>query len=371
MAGSIIEKSSAKGFKVRGRVSFEWFAISNEIIQFWIEPHHSPLHGAHMSAKKLIIPGGSGFLGRTLAKWFEPQGYDVVILSRSSQEIPATRVLVWDAKTLGPWAAELEDADVVVNMAGRSVNCRCNKKNRALMLSSRIDSTLVLGRAIAACQSPPRVWMNSSTATIYRHRYDAPNDEATGIYGPEKEAKDAFSLEVANSWEEAFRQAYRENDLGRTRGILLRSAMIFGAEPGGAYEALRNLVKLRLGGKMGHGRQYVSWQHEDDFCRAIEFLMERKDAEGIYNLCAPNPLTNRDMMAVMRKQFGVRVGLPAFKWMLEIGAFFMRTETELIVKSRRVVPARLLHEGFSFEHQHLETALAEIEKRRRRMTDDE
>ena len=312
--------------------------------------------------KKLIIPGGSGFLGRTLVKWFGPQGYEVVILSRSEQEIPGARVVVWDAKTAGDWCAELEGAAAVINMAGRSVNCRYNTKNRALMLSSRIDSTLVLGEAIAGCEDPPGVWMNSSTATIYRHRYDAPNDEACGLYGHEKEAKDKFSLQVANSWEDAFNRAYGENDLRRTRGILLRSAMIFGAEPGGVYEALRKLVRLRLGGKMGHGRQFVSWQHEDDFCRAIEFLMERKESEGIYNLCAPNPLTNREMMAAMRRQLGVRLGLPAFKWMLEIGAIFMRTETELIVKSRRVIPTRLLEEGFSFEYEHLDSALADIEQ---------
>jgi len=211
--------------------------------------------------------------------------------------------------------------------------------------------------------------MNSSTATIYRHRYDAPNDEANGRYGPEREAKDKFSLEVANSWEEAFHRAYEENDLAGTRGILLRSAMIFGAEPGGVYHALRNLVKRRLGGRMGHGRQFVSWQHDHDFCRAIEFLMDREDAEGIYNLCAPNPLTNRAMMAALRKQLGVRLGLPAFKWMLEIGAFCMRTETELIVKSRRVIPTRLLDEGFKFKHEHLETALADIERRLEEKTD--
>ena len=316
-----------------------------------------------MSTKKLIIPGGSGFLGRTMVKWFAPRGFDVVVLSRGSRQVTDAKVVGWDGKNLGPWAAELEGATAVVNMAGRSVNCRYNQKNRALMLSSRIDSTLAVGEAIAACENPPPVWMNSSTATIYKHRYDAPNDEASGLYGPEKEAKDTFSLEVANAWEDAFRRAYEENDLSATRGILLRSAMIFGAEPGGVYEALRHLVKRRLGGKMGHGEQFVSWQHEDDFCRAIEFLMGRQDAEGIYNLCAPNPLANREMMAAIRDALGVQFGLPASRWMLELGAFFMRTETELIVKSRRVIPARLLEEGFRFEHELLGGALAAIEKK--------
>lgn len=320
-----------------------------------------------MTRKKLVIPGGSGFLGRTLLRFFEARGFDVVILSRTPRRTPdelaGARVVLWDAKTLGPWAAELEGATAVLNMAGRSVNCRYTEKNRAVMLDSRVDSTSILGRAIAGCQEPPRVWMNSSTATIYRHRYDAPNDEATGLYGPDKEPKDAYSLVVATSWEEAFERAYRDNDLAQTRGIVLRSAIILGAEPGGVYEVLRKLVRGRLGGKAGHGRQYASWMHDGDFCRAIEFLMQQEGSKGIYNLCAPHPLPNKEMMGVMRKALGVGLGLPATKWMLEIGAFLGRTETELVVKSRRVVPTRLLEEGFAFDYPELAGALADIEGR--------
>jgi len=311
-------------------------------------------------ARTIVIPGGSGFLGRTLAKWFSKQGDQVIILSRTDQAIENARVVLWDAKSLGPWTKELEASDLIINLTGRSVNCRYNNENQAQMINSRVDSTLVLGKAIAQCNTPPPVWMNSSTATIYRHRYDAPNDEFNGLYGSEKEAKDAFSLEVAHAWEDAFQQAYKDNNLRNTRGIILRSAMIFGNEPGGVYETLRKLTKLHLGGMMGHGRQYVSWMHATDFCRSLDWLYDNKNAEGIYNLCSPKPVPNAQMMAELRQTLNVGFGLPAPKPLLEIGAFFMRTETELIVKSRRVVPTRLLNEGFSFVHANLRDALQEL-----------
>ena len=315
-----------------------------------------------MSTQTIIIPGGSGFLGRTLAKWFSHRGFQVVILSRNSAAIEGAEVVMWDGKNLAEWTEQLEGAKAVINLAGRSVNCRYNQKNRAAMMSSRVDSTLVLGQAIAACKHPPAVWLNSSTATIYRHRYDAANTEASGLYGPHKEAKDAYSLEVAHAWEDAFEKAFQDNDLSQTRGLVLRTAMVFGNEPGGVYETMRKLVAMGLGGRMGHGRQFVSWLHSDDFCGIIEWLIDDGSKGGIYNLVAPNPLPNREMMATLRNVLGVKIGLPAPRWMLELGALFLRTETELIVKSRRVEPERLLAEGYRFLFSDFSAAITNLEK---------
>jgi uncharacterized protein (TIGR01777 family) len=314
-----------------------------------------------MNQPTIILPGGSGFLGRTLAKWFSSKGWHVVILSRNPQAIVGAQVVVWDGQTLGPWTEQLEGAKVVVNLAGRSVNCRYNVKNREEIMASRKDSTLILGQAIAACENPPSVWLNSSTATIYRHRFDAANTESDGLYGASPEAKDAFSLQVAHAWESAFEQAYQQNDLTRTRAIILRTAMVFGNEPGGVYETLARLARRGLGGTMGHGRQFVSWLHEADFCESIAWLIDNETANGIYNLASPHPLPNRTMMSQLRRAVGMCCGLPATRLMLELGALFLRTETELILKSRRVEPERLLKEGYRFRFPDFATALNDLE----------
>lgn len=310
--------------------------------------------------RKIIIPGGIGYLGRALTSWFAKKGVEVVILSRTPRSIPGARVLPWDGRTLGEWAAELEGATAVINLAGRTVNCRYNERNRKEIIDSRVESTLILGKAIAETEKPPAVWLNSSTATIYRHRFDAANTEEEGLYGPEREAKDAFSLEVAHAWEEAFATAYGTHGLEQTRGILLRTAIVFGDERGGVYETLRKLARLGLGGRMGHGRQFVSWIHEEDFCRAIEWLIAQPQATGVYNLAAPEPLPNHEMMRILRKSAGAKFGLPATRWMLELGALFLQTETELIVKSRRVIPERLLREGFSFHFCEFEKVIEDL-----------
>ncbi|MDP0489944.1 MAG: TIGR01777 family oxidoreductase [Verrucomicrobiota bacterium JB023] len=314
-----------------------------------------------MNARKLILPGGSGFLGRTLAKWFASRDWEVVVLSRREGEVEGARTVVWDGVTPGSWKEELEGATAVVNLAGRSVNCRYHRRNRQAMMASRVDSTRVLGEVMASLAEPPSVWLNSSTATIYRHRYDAANTEKAGLYGAEVEARDKFSLEVAHAWEGAFEEALeRAQAGGRVRGVTMRTAMVFGREPGGVYETLHQLAAVGLGGKMGHGRQYVSWLHEEDFCQAIDWLIRHESAEGVYNLTAPEPLPNAEMMALLRKATGRGFGLPASRWMLRMGAFLLRTETELVVKSRRVVPERLLAEGFRFRFKTMEEALADL-----------
>lgn len=308
---------------------------------------------------KIILAGGSGFLGRELAQWYAERGREPVILSRAPAGRSAGRTIAWDAKTLGPWVGELEDAAMVINLAGRSVNCRYNESNRRQMMDSRIYSTRVLGEAIRACASPPRVWCNLSTATIYKHSYERSQDEKSGEIASHPEAKDEYSIQVAQAWEKEF-QAWA---VPGTRKVILRASMVFGSQHGGVYEVLRRLVRFGLGGRMGHGRQYVSWIEIEDFCRVMDWLESNPNADGIYNVCAPNPVPNKEMMSILRKVLGMPFGLPAARWMLEVGAFLLRTETELIVKSRRVVPERLLHEGFEFKYAQLEEAIRALEEK--------
>jgi uncharacterized protein (TIGR01777 family) len=296
---------------------------------------------------KIVIPGGTGQVGTLLARAFVADGHEVVVLSRARRDAP-WRVVAWDAETVGDWAAEIDGADAVINLAGRSVNCRYTAENRRLIKESRILSTRVVGEAIARAARPPHVWLQASTATIYAHRYDAPNDEATGILGGSEEgAPDTwrFSIGVAKSWE----QAANEVSLPHTRTVLLRSAMTMSPDPGGVFATLLGLVRSGLGGASGSGRQYVSWIHDRDFVRAVYWLIERAELAGPVNLASPNPLPNAEFMRTLRTAWGIGFGLPATGWMLEVGAFLLRTETELILKSRRVVPGRLLESGFVFQ----------------------
>lgn len=294
---------------------------------------------------RIVIPGGTGQVGTVLARAFHARGDDVVVLSRSPQPAP-WRVVQWDAKTLGDWAEELEAADVVINLAGRSVNCRYNPKNRRLITESRVNSTQVIGEAIAGASRPPRLWLQASTATIYAHTFDKANDEATGIIGCSADSPDTwrFSNEVVASWERAANKTNTPN----TRKVLLRSAIVMSPDRGGAFDMLLKLVRYGLGGQSGDGRQYVSWIHDQDFVRSIFWLIDHEELEGPVNLTSPNPLPNAEFMRDLRTAWGIRPGLPATDWMLEIGAFLLRTETELILKSRRVVPSRLLESGFTF-----------------------
>lgn len=312
-----------------------------------------------MDANKLVIAGGSGFLGQLLAGWFVRHGWDVACLTRDRHSPVATaRAVIWDGHSLGNWLAELEGADALVNLAGRSVNCRYHARNRAAILRSRIDSTRVLGQAVGICDRPPNVWLNSSTATIYQHTFDRAMDEQTGVIAGTPVAKDLFSVEVAKAWESTFDEAVTP----RTRKVALRTAMVFGRQAGTVYRVLRRLVRFGLGGPMAGGRQYVSWLHEADFCRAVEWLIEHDEISGPVNLAAPTPLSNREMMRMLRCACHVPFGLPASRWMLEVGTWLLRTESELVIKSRRVVPARLLAKGFEFQFPRMELAVADLEK---------
>jgi uncharacterized protein len=305
--------------------------------------------------RRIILAGGSGFLGKMLAQKFVTLGCEVIVLTRSlSGRSGDVKETAWDAKSLGDWAKFVDGAEVVINLVGKSVDCRYTEANRKIIIASRVDSTRVLGKAISECKQPPRVWLNCSSATIYKHTFDTPKDEA-GETGATPETKDKFSIDVIHQWERALDEAQTPD----TRKVAMRITMVFGKD-GGVFPVLRRLARLGLGGKMGSGKQYVSWIHVEDFLHAVEWLIARDDLSGLVNLAAPNPLPNRDMMRLVREACSAPFGLPATKWMLEVGAFFIRTETELIIKSRRVVPGRLLASGFKFQFPELRGALADI-----------
>jgi uncharacterized protein (TIGR01777 family) len=307
--------------------------------------------------KRIILAGGSGFLGRALAEHFQTTGHDVVILTRSPRPSSrGTREVAWDARTIGDCQCELEGALAVINLAGRTVNCRYHRANPRLILDSRVFSTQILGQAIAQCQQPPRVWLNSSTATIYRHTFGPAWDEG-GEIGGTSEAKDEFSVEVARAWEQALNEAQTPN----TRKVALRAAIFLGGDKNSVFPMLCRLAQFGLGGKMGSGKQFVSWIHEDDFCRAAEWLITHEKLEGPVNICAPNLVSNEEMTKTFREVLSVPIGLPAAKWMLEMGAVALRTETELILKSRRVVPRRLIESGFMFGFPFLHQALDDLQ----------
>jgi hypothetical protein len=296
---------------------------------------------------KIVIAGGTGQIGRLLTRDFLADKHDVVVLSRKPVDGEACQML-WDGRSAGPWHKEIDGADVVINLAGRSVDCRYHAKNRRDILESRVDSTRSIGAAIAGARRPPRLWLQASTATIYAHRFDAPNDEKSGIIGghePDVPETWRFSIDVATAWERELDAAVTP----QTRKVAMRSAMTMSPDAGGIFDVLLRLVRMGLGGRAGRGDQFVSWIHETDFVRAVKWLIQNEQVDGPVNLSSPNPLPHAEFMRSIREAWGIRFGLPATNWMLEIGAAFLRTETELILKSRRVIPGRLLAEGFSFE----------------------
>jgi hypothetical protein len=312
---------------------------------------------------RVVIPGGSGHCGTILAAALWRDGRDVVVLSRSPRPAP-WRVAAWDGRTPGEWESEIDGADAVIHLSGRSVDCRYDERNRREILDSRVVSTHAIGAAIGRARVPPRVWLQASTATIYAHRYDAANDETIGILGgSEPGAPDTwnFSIEVARAWE----AAADETVLSATRRVLMRTAMVMSPRGGGAFEKLLRLVRFGLGGRAGDGRQYVSWIHDVDFVAAVRLLLRDDALSGIVNLAAPGPLPNAEFMRILRQAYGRHVGLPAPRSLTELGALLLRTESELILKSRRVISTRLPARGFVFSFPEWWSAAAELCARRR------
>jgi hypothetical protein len=328
---------------------------------------------------RIVLPGGSGQVGHALARHFQAAGHHVTVLTRSPFAAP-WQTVHWDGLTEGSlsegsWVETLSGADVCINLAGRSVNCRYNLRNRAEIYNSRILTTRLLGQVFSHLANPPRLWMNASTATIYRHSLNQPMDEASGelggyelvspsLLGRPRRAPDTwnFSISVAKDWEAEFFTTFTPH----TRKVALRSAITLCPTPGNAFEAFLNLVRFSLGGPQGNGRQFVSWIHEADFCRAVDFLIQREDLDGPVNLASPTPLPNRDFMLGLREAWGMPNGFPAPALAIEIGAFFLRTESELVLKSRRVVPTRLLDAGFTFQFPDWPEAADDLVRRWRR-----
>jgi uncharacterized protein (TIGR01777 family) len=299
---------------------------------------------------KVVLPGGSGHLGTLLARTFASRGHEVVVIRRGGGPQRASgsgRAVTWDGRTIGPWASEIDGADAVINLAGRSVNCRYTEDNLREILASRVDSTRVVGEAVAAAARPPRVWLQASAATVYAHGDGVAHGE-TGLFGGSEPGVPGYwakMVEVVREWEAAFAQAKAK----ATRKVALRISLVMSPDRGGAFDVLLGLVRKGLGGRAGDGRQYVSWIVDGDFVRVVDWLIERSDLEGPINVTAPVPLPNADLMRGLREAWGARIGLPAAAWMVDVGAWALRTDPELVLKSRRVVPERLLSSGFRFD----------------------
>jgi len=299
--------------------------------------------------KKLIIAAGTGFLGQVLVEHFKDIFDEIIILTRgNSKKTGKIKFIQWDAKTLTGWENELENAAVLINLAGKSVDCRYTEANKKEILSSRIDSTNVLNQAVLGCKNPPLHWLNSGTSTIYRHSLDKQMDEETGEIG------DDFSMNVAKAWEKAF----FETVTPKTKKTVLRTSIVLGKN-GGAFLPLKNLVRLGFGGKQGNGNQFISWIHEKDFARAVAFLVEN-EITGVVNIVSPQPVTNNNFMKALRKSLNVRVGIPIGEKLLKTGAKIIGTETELVLKSRNVIPKKLLQSAFTFQFVTLEKAFHDL-----------
>ncbi|MGY3792552.1 TIGR01777 family oxidoreductase [Aquimarina sp. 433] len=300
--------------------------------------------------KKLVIAAGTGFLGDILVEYFKNKVDTIIILTRGeNRTLNNIRYVQWDAKSIGNWQSELEGADVLINMTGKSVDCRYHQKNKDLILSSRVESTNVLGKVISNCVNPPKVWLNSSTATIYRHSLDMEMDEINGEIGT------GFSVNVATNWEHAFFSHHTP----KTRKVALRTSIVLGKK-GGALQPILNLVKIGFGGKQGKGNQKFSWIHEIDFARSLEFIINNPEMEGPINIVAPNPSDNKTLMQTLRKVTNINIGIPLPKFLLEIGARMIKTETELILKSRNVIPKKMQEAGFQFTYPDLTEATKEL-----------
>lgn len=294
----------------------------------------------------ILIAGGTGFLGRALNTFFEKQGHNVTVLTRNPIK---TNEIFWDAKAYGAWVKELESTDVLINLCGKSVDCRYTEENKKEILSSRIDSTQVLINAIQQTAHPPLLLINASSATIYVHAEETPQTERNGIIG------DDFSMNVCKKWEEVF----FKTELTHTRQVSIRTSIVL-SNSGGAFPKLKTITKLGLGGRQGRGTQKVSWIHIEDFCRAVHFIIEQRQIEGAINITSPNPLSNASFMKTLRQKLKALFGLPTPIFLLELGSWFIRTETELLLKSRWVLPERLIKNGFEFKYGKLSTALKQL-----------
>ncbi len=299
--------------------------------------------------RKIVLAGGSGQIGTALCKFYADRAEKIIVLSRGEKRQEGNITYVhWDAKTQGAWIKELDEADILINLTGKNVNCRYTKKNMQEIFDSRTYSTRVLAAAIKSCKTAPKLWIQSASATIYRHAEDRPMTEKDGVIGS------GFSVEVCKKWESVFLE--ETHDIPNMRKAILRTSLVLGKKEG-VFPRLRNLTRAGLGGKQGNGKQWVSWIHEADVVNMIEWIATHRDIEGIINCTAPVPLKNNELMQLIRKGLNMPIGLPSPAWLLELGAIVIRTETELILKSRWVLPRRILKTGFQFQYPEASAAI--------------
>lgn len=303
-----------------------------------------------MKYNKIVLAGGNGYLGRVLQDYYRSRALEIIVLSRKPK--PADEnitTVMWDAQQTGEWTRCLSGADMLINLCGKNVNCRYTPRNRTEIIDSRVAPTLLLGDAVQKLPEPPRLWINVTSATIYRHAEDRAQDEERGETGY------GFSVEVCRKWEDAFFRC----QTAKTRKIALRMGIVLGRRDG-AFPRLLALARMGLGGLQGNGDQYTSWIHEQDAAKCTEWLLENEQLSGIFNATAPKPVQNRYMMNAIRQACGMPFGLPAPAWLLEIGARLIGTETELLLKSRWVVPKRLLDHQFEFSYADITHAVNDI-----------
>lgn len=302
---------------------------------------------------KIIIAGGTGFLGSVLIDHFKSKVKSIMVLSRTPKKNTGnTTYIQWDGKTMGNWVHHLENADALINLTGKSVDCRYHDKNKEAILSSRIDSTNILGQGLKTCKNPPKIWINSSTATIYEDSRNQEMDEENGVIGT------GFSVHVAKAWEREF-FSFSNPEI---RQIALRTSIVLGKR-GGAFVPITKLTKIGFGGKQGDGQQKVSWIHEKDFARSVEYIIKNENITGVINIVSPTQTTNSELMKTIRKVLKIPFGIPMNKTLLEIGARIIKTETELILKSRNVIPKKLMEHGFTFHFPTLENTIHNLLKK--------
>lgn len=303
-----------------------------------------------MKTYKIVLAGGNGYLGNVLMNYFDRSTHEIVVLSRKPvAEKENVRCVLWDGKTTGSWTSALEGADLLINFCGKNVNCRYTEANRREILQSRLDPTNALGAAIALLAQPPACWINISSATIYRHAEDRAQTEDDGEIGY------GFSIDVCKQWEACF----FGQPTPSTRKIALRLGIVLGRSDG-AFPRLLNLSRFGLGGSLGTGTQYISWIHEQDAAACIEWLWKTDGCTGVYNATAPDPVPQHAFMKALRSAVGVPFGLGLPAWLLEIGAWFIGTETELLLKSRWVLPERLQLGGYVFRYPALAPTLRDL-----------
>ena len=303
-----------------------------------------------MKYNKIVLAGGNGYLGGVLAEYYKPLANEIIILSRKEKAANGNiQTVLWDGLTGGEWIKSLNAADLLINLCGKNVNCRYTEDNKAEIINSRIIPTALLGSVIAGMENPPKLWINVTSATIYRHAEDRPQDEETGEIGC------GFSIDVCRQWEETFFNTNTPD----TRKVALRMGIVLGRKDA-AFPRLLNLVKCGLGGQQGDGQQYVAWVHEQDAAKCTKWLMNHEELNGVVNCTAPEPVKNAHLMKIIRNAYGVPFGLPAPAWLLELGAKVIGTETELILKSRWVLPKRLLDSGYPFLFSKAEHAVKDL-----------